>query len=238
MPSYKYTTWSLCMLTDGHLYFLALVNHKAVRAGTQMSLQSGGFLFFKHISRRGLVGQYDMSSFVFLVFLVFWCFLIFRDKVSLCSPGCPGTHSVNQAGLELRNSPASASQVLGLKAYATTPGDMSSFNSCRRLTIFVMINVPIYTLTHHRLQFPHPCLQLLSRGVISSLLCNTIFVDLIVFFLLPSMIISDLNIILMTRSSTIYLFFHCRTVTSFSRFYVSKKHNCEHLCRIRERSQD
>ncbi|GAB1292573.1 Proteasome subunit alpha type-1 [Apodemus speciosus] len=41
-------------------------------------------------------------------------------RVSLCSPGCPGTHSVDQAGLELRNPPASASQVLGLKACATT----------------------------------------------------------------------------------------------------------------------
>jgi hypothetical protein len=46
--------------------------------------------------------------------------LFFRDRVSLCSPGCPGTHSVDQAGLELRNLPASASQVLGLKACATT----------------------------------------------------------------------------------------------------------------------
>jgi hypothetical protein len=45
-----------------------------------------------------------------------------RDRVSLCSPGCPGTHSVDQAGLKLRNLPASASQVLGLKACATTPG--------------------------------------------------------------------------------------------------------------------
>jgi hypothetical protein len=36
------------------------------------------------------------------------------------SPGCPGTHSVDQAGLELRNPPASASWVLGLKACATT----------------------------------------------------------------------------------------------------------------------
>ncbi|GAB1288405.1 Kinesin-like protein KIF24 [Apodemus speciosus] len=36
-------------------------------------------------------------------------------RVSLCSSGCPGTHSVDQAGLELRNPPASASQVLGLK---------------------------------------------------------------------------------------------------------------------------
>jgi hypothetical protein len=42
--------------------------------------------------------------------------------VSLYSPGCPGTHSVDKAGLELRNPPASASQVLGLKACATTPG--------------------------------------------------------------------------------------------------------------------
>jgi hypothetical protein len=30
--------------------------------------------------------------------------------VSLYSPGCPGTHFVDQAGLELRNLPASASQ--------------------------------------------------------------------------------------------------------------------------------
>jgi hypothetical protein len=42
--------------------------------------------------------------------------LFVRDRVSLYSPGCPGTHSVDQAGLELRNPPASASQVLGLKA--------------------------------------------------------------------------------------------------------------------------
>jgi hypothetical protein len=49
-------------------------------------------------------------------------FFFFRDKVSLCSPSCPGTHSVDQAGLELRNPPASASQVLGLKVCATTPG--------------------------------------------------------------------------------------------------------------------
>jgi hypothetical protein len=53
------------------------------------------------------------------VFVCFFC-LVFRDRVSLCSPGCPGTHSVDQAGLELRNPPASASRVLGLKACATT----------------------------------------------------------------------------------------------------------------------
>jgi hypothetical protein len=52
---------------------------------------------------------------LFFVFVLF-----FRDRVSLCSPGCPGTPSVDQAGLELRNPPASAFQVLGLKACATT----------------------------------------------------------------------------------------------------------------------
>jgi hypothetical protein len=40
----------------------------------------------------------------------------------LYSPSCPGTHSVDQAGLELRELPASASRVLGLKACATTAG--------------------------------------------------------------------------------------------------------------------
>jgi hypothetical protein len=35
-------------------------------------------------------------------------FLVFRDRVSLCSPGCPGAHSVDQAGLQLSNPPASA----------------------------------------------------------------------------------------------------------------------------------
>jgi hypothetical protein len=51
-------------------------------------------------------------------FCLFW---FFQDKVSLYSPGCPGTHFVDQVGLDLRKPPASASRVLGLKACATTP---------------------------------------------------------------------------------------------------------------------
>jgi hypothetical protein len=67
----------------------------------------------------------SVSFFLFLFvllfsFLFFFFFLVFRDRVSLYIPGCPGTHSVDQAGLELRNPPASASQVLGLKVCATT----------------------------------------------------------------------------------------------------------------------
>ena len=53
--------------------------------------------------------------------------LVFRDRVSLCSPGCPGSHFVDQAGLELRNPPASASQVLGIKTCATMPGSGFSY---------------------------------------------------------------------------------------------------------------
>jgi hypothetical protein len=54
---------------------------------------------------------------------VLFCFVLFCffETGFLYSPGCPGTHFVDQAGLELRNTPASASQVLGLKACATTP---------------------------------------------------------------------------------------------------------------------
>ena len=42
-----------------------------------------------------------------------------KTEVLYIAPGCPGPHSVDQAGLELRNWPASASQVLGLKACIT-----------------------------------------------------------------------------------------------------------------------
>jgi hypothetical protein len=61
---------------------------------------------------------------VVVVVLVFW---FFQDRVSLYSPGCPGTHFVDQADLELRNLPVSASLMLGLKACATTPGSMGFF---------------------------------------------------------------------------------------------------------------
>jgi hypothetical protein len=55
------------------------------------------------------------------LFFVLFCF-VFQGRVSLYSSGCPGTHFVDQAGLELRNSPASVSQVLGLKACTTMHG--------------------------------------------------------------------------------------------------------------------
>jgi hypothetical protein len=62
---------------------------------------------------------------VCLLFFFFFFFFVFLRQVSLCSPSCPGTHSVDQAGLKLRNPPASAFQVLGLKACATNPADYS-----------------------------------------------------------------------------------------------------------------
>ena len=35
--------------------------------------------------------------------------LVFQDRVSLCIPGYPGIESIDQADLELRGAPASAS---------------------------------------------------------------------------------------------------------------------------------
>ena len=43
------------------------------------------------------------------IYLFINLFLVFPDRVSLCSPGCPGIHSVDQVGLELRNTPPSVS---------------------------------------------------------------------------------------------------------------------------------
>jgi hypothetical protein len=70
-------------------------------------------------------GSSPLFYFILFYFILFFYLLIdlfgfFRDRVSLYSPGCPGTHFVDQVGLEPRYLTASASQVLGLKACATT----------------------------------------------------------------------------------------------------------------------
>lgn len=38
--------------------------------------------------------------------------VVLRQSISLCNPGCPEICSVDQAGLELREPPDSASQVM------------------------------------------------------------------------------------------------------------------------------
>jgi hypothetical protein len=74
---------------------------------------------FTHL-RRCLSFLPSISPLFFFFFFFIFGFCFFRDRVSLYRPGCPGTHSVDLAGLKLRNPPASASQVLGLKTCATT----------------------------------------------------------------------------------------------------------------------
>jgi hypothetical protein len=69
---------------------------------------------------------FSSSSFFFL--FLFVCLFVW-DRVSLCSPCCPVTHCVDQAGLELRNLSASASHVLGLKVCATTAWQVSPLQS-------------------------------------------------------------------------------------------------------------
>ena len=68
--------------------------------------------------------------------------LVFRDRVSLCSPGCPGTHFVDQAGLELRNPPASA----GIKGVRHHTQPKLSLNPL----IFLIIKLVLSLLLLHK----------------------------------------------------------------------------------------
>jgi hypothetical protein len=71
------------------------------------------------------LGISGFSLFLFLFLLVgfFWDFvlifllvclfqfalvLVFQDRISLCSPGCPGIHSIYKTDLELKDLPPSA----------------------------------------------------------------------------------------------------------------------------------
>jgi hypothetical protein len=89
------------------------------------------------------------SSFIHLFVCLFVCF-VFQYRVSLCSPGCPGTHFVDQAGLELRNLPASASWVLGLKVCATTPSFPSFFRKWKK---WMSVNLATKVKVHNTLSF-------------------------------------------------------------------------------------
>ena len=52
--------------------------------------------------RVGRDWNFFLSSFIFfLSFLSFFCCFVFQERVSLCILGCPRTHSVNKAILEL-----------------------------------------------------------------------------------------------------------------------------------------
>jgi hypothetical protein len=111
-----------------------------------------------------------------------FCFFVFWDRVSLCSPGCPRTHSVDQAGLELRNPPASASRVLGLKACTTKPGLVFLFSCFGSRVLVITILSSIWYLL-----FRHMFLQQLGFNAInrnSSLLQNVIFKPFQTFMLI------------------------------------------------------
>jgi hypothetical protein len=71
-------------------------NGNKIAFSTNGAASTGGY----HVEECNLI-----HSFLFVV--------IGFSRQGFYSSGCPGTHSVDQAGLELRNLPASASQVLG-----------------------------------------------------------------------------------------------------------------------------
>jgi hypothetical protein len=57
----------------------------------------------------------------FWFFQFFWFFGFLETGFLYVALNCPGTHFVDQGGLRLKDLPVFTSQVLGLKACATTP---------------------------------------------------------------------------------------------------------------------
>jgi hypothetical protein len=112
------------------------------------------FLDMKEERATSAALQFVLLNFCFVLFcFALFCF-VFRDRVSLYSLGCPGTHFVDRAGLELRNPPASASQVLGLKACATTA--RLEFLIMNGKAIFTHIYIYVHVTSKHKFVRPFP----------------------------------------------------------------------------------
>jgi len=73
----------------------------------------------------------------------------FRDRVSLCRPRCPRTHTVDQAGQKLCDLPVSASRMLGLMVCATTtqPECLPFLFVCLFVVLFFNLHFKCYPLS-------------------------------------------------------------------------------------------
>ena len=78
----------------------------------------------------GFVAYFSFKSKAYSFFLLFFVlFGFFKTRLSLCSPGCPGTCSVDQASLELRDPLASASWNAGSKGTHSTEHKLPVFGN-------------------------------------------------------------------------------------------------------------
>ena len=100
------------------------------------------------------------------VFCLFVCF-VFRDRVSLYSPGCPGTHFGVQAGLELRILPENSACLClpspGLKACTILyilSVETTSWNNCPLPDLLVL--KVLCSPTHYRLLVTRGCICTLT----------------------------------------------------------------------------
>jgi hypothetical protein len=73
----------------------------------------------QHKALKGLFSSDSTDTIFFGTHTHIVCLFVW-DRFSSYSPGCPGILSLDQAGLELRDQPASVSRVLELKACPTT----------------------------------------------------------------------------------------------------------------------
>jgi hypothetical protein len=92
--------------------------HCAAQAHLQLAISSAGITSVSHRQIISPISYVFLATPLPLLFYLFY--LVLRDRVSLCSPGCPKPCSINQTGLELTEI-----QVLGLKVCAICQQDFA-----------------------------------------------------------------------------------------------------------------
>ena len=111
--------------------------------------------------RASLLAEYSALQPSILTFpdVFVFVFLVFRDRVFLYSPGCPGTYSVDQAVFKLRELPPSASRVLGLKTCAhhaqPQPVPLASLKGTMQQSTLLALDFPCHQ--HLQPKLMHNC---------------------------------------------------------------------------------
>lgn len=83
---------------------IVIVQSKNTHRFTQFLVSCWSYCHYKYtaVENQPECSEMHRESVMLSLSLFFYCFVLFKDRISLCNHGCPETHGIVQTGLEIR----------------------------------------------------------------------------------------------------------------------------------------